>query len=128
MVLSRGFEPPDLLAATLTGVVTAADQATLVAWVRETLQRLGEVRLLVRLRDFGGWAPDASLEDVRLWLQDSDRVARMAIVGDAAWRISLLTFIAQPLRRTPIEYFDNEADARRWLGRAAAGGSRAAAV
>jgi hypothetical protein len=41
----------------------------------------------------------------------------MAIVGEAEWKIPVLTLITQPLRRMPIEYFETESVARRWLGR-----------
>jgi hypothetical protein len=123
VVLSRTFEPPDLLVASVTGLVTARDQATLVDWVRNMVRTVGDVRLLVVLEHFAGWKRDASFNDVRLWLDDDDRIAKMAIVGSPAWRFALLTFIVQPLRRIPIEYFETEAAARRWLGVATAGGS-----
>jgi hypothetical protein len=116
VVLSRAFEPPDLLVATVTGLVTSRDQATLVEWVRDTLRTLAQVRLLVVLHQFEGWKPEAPFTDISLWLQDHERVSRMAIVGKPAWRRATLTFIAQPSRRLPIEYFVNEAAARQWLG------------
>jgi hypothetical protein len=116
MVLSRTFEPPDLVLVDVAGLITPRDQAVLVEWAREMLEIVREVRLLVVLHDFGGWKPDAAFGDTRLWLQDSDRVSKMAIVGDAHWRMSILAFIAQPVRQMPVEYFEEEAAARRWLG------------
>ena len=121
MVLRRLFEPPDLLIADLAGLVTPGDQTAVVEWVREMLQIIGEVRLLVLLHRFNGWKLDSSFTDPRQWLQDHDKVAKLAIVGDPEWRVSMLNFIVQPLRRTPIEYFETEAAARQWLGVAAAG-------
>src|SRR5262245_18775053 len=115
MVVGQMFEPPDLLVATISGLVTADDQACLVAWVRKVLRDLGEVRLLVVLDRFDGWRPESSFSNVGLWLRDDEGVSRIAIVGNARWRLSALTFIAQPVRRTPIEYFDTEAAARQWL-------------
>ena len=116
MVLSRTFEPPNLLVVTVAGLVTPRDQAAVVEWVRDTQQIVREVRLLVVLYRFAGWKPDASFSDTGLWLQDSDSVSKLAIVGDAQWRRATLAFVAQPLRRTGIEYFETEAEARRWLG------------
>ena len=123
MVSARAFEHPDLLVVTLSGLITAHDQAAVIERLRDALRTYGEVRLLVRLDNFEGWKAESSFDDASLWLQDNDRVARMAIVGDEAWRLQTLTFIAQPVRRTPIEYFTSEADARRWLGRHARDGS-----
>jgi hypothetical protein len=116
MVLSRMFEPPDLLVATVGGLVTEKDQAGLVSWVRDTLETIEQVRLLIRLDRFEGWRADACFSDPTLWLNDDEGVAKMAIVGSPEWRLATLTFIVQPLRRTPIEYFETEAAARRWLG------------
>jgi SpoIIAA-like len=115
MVLCRAYEPPDLLVVTLTGLLTARDQATLVEWVRDMLQSVRPVRVLVLLDRFEGWKPEAAFDSDALWLEDDDRIARMAIVGNAVWRLRLLAFIVQPVRHTPIEYFETEADARRWL-------------
>ena len=115
MVRSRVFEPPDLLVANLEGVVTADDQALLVAWVRDWIRRTGEVRVLVHLTRFAGWKVGASLDDSALWLRDDEQVSRMAVVGDRAWRVAVMTIVAQPLRRIPIEYFETEKAARQWL-------------
>ena len=115
MVLNKAFEPPDLAVATLAGVVTSSDQANIIAWVRESIDGVGPVRLLLLLELFGGWQPPDSFDDARMWLRDDEGVSRMAIVGAWAWKRTVLTFLAQPLRGIPIEYFNSESAARRWL-------------
>ena len=121
MVRSRVFEPPDLLVANLEGVVTADDQALLVAWVRDWIRRTGEVRVLMHLTRFAGWNAGDSLDDSALWLRDDEQVSRMAVVGDLTWRVAIMTILAQPLRRIPIQYFETDKAARRWLMEHAAG-------
>lgn len=115
MVVNKSFEPPHLVVAALAGVVTTSDQRELVGWVRESIERAGGVRLLVTLGQFHGWQPSGSYDDPALWLRDDEGVSKIAIVGEAAWRRTVLTVIGQPLRRIPIDYFDTEAAARRWL-------------
>lgn len=115
MLVSRRFEPPDLVVATLRGVVTAHDQADLTQWLRASMRRMGPVRLLIRLEAFAGWFPREPLDSIA-WLNDDD-VAKMAIVGDAKLKPWVLTLLAAPLRDLPIEYFENEPAARRWLER-----------
>ena len=115
MVRSRIFEPPDLLATTVTGLFTADDQASLVEWVRESIRTLGSVRLLIVLDGFGGWIPIGTFDSPLMWLRDDEPVMKIAVVGDPHWRIPILTFSAQPIRRIPIEYFATEAAARAWL-------------
>lgn len=114
MVLGKRFEPPDLVGATLKGVITADDQADVVDWVRTAARHLGRVRLLVVLDGFSGWMPATSL-DAQAWLSDDEDVSQIAIVGQDEWRNEILTVIAQPIRGLPIRYFKTETDARQWL-------------
>ena len=114
MVLGKRFEPPDLVGATLKGVITADDQADVIEWVRTAMRHLGRVRVLIVLDGFTDWIPDATF-DSRMWLSDDDAVSQIAIVGNSEWRTTELTVIAQPVRRLPIRYFESETDARQWL-------------
>jgi hypothetical protein len=125
MLLSRCFEPPNLLVATLAGVMTSRDQADLVEWVREAIRFGGPVRLLVLLDRFVARVPTPSFESDLLWLSDDEGVFQIAIVGQPQWRLAVLTLIGQPLRRIPIEYFETEAAARRWFERDPAGTTKA---
>jgi SpoIIAA-like len=115
MVISKAFEPPDLVVATLAGVVTSSDQADVIEWVRDSIRSVAAVRVLIVLELFGGWHPPDSFDDASLWLRDDEGVSKMAIVGALTWRRSVLTFLAAPLRRIPIQYFESELTARRWL-------------
>jgi hypothetical protein len=114
MVIGKRFEPPDLVGATLSGVITAQDQANVVDWVRTAVRHLGHVRLLIVLDGSINWVPDPSF-DSRLWLADDEGVTQIAIVGRDEWRAPVLTMVAQPIRRLPIRYFEAETDARQWL-------------
>jgi hypothetical protein len=107
--------------------LTTADQARVVAWIRAAIRTGSAVRVLLRLNRFGGLGPvDDTIDQAALWLRDDEAVQRMAIVGDARWKQQVLTIVAQPVRGIPIDYFDNEAAARTWLGGrdATAGGNR----
>jgi hypothetical protein len=115
MVLTRRFQPPDLVTATLDGVVTADDQVELVSFVRAAIAIAGSVRVLLHVDRFGGWKPDARLDPDSVWLHDDEGVSRIGIFGDLEWKATVLTVMAQPLRRVPIAYFATEAAARRWL-------------
>ena len=116
MVLSTVIEPPDVLVATVTGTMTTADQARLIAWIRAAIRSAGAVRVLVRLDRFAGWlAPDANVDPSTIWLRDDEPVRQLAIVGDPRWRQQVLTMTAQPVRGIPIHYFETEPAARAWL-------------
>jgi hypothetical protein len=115
MVVSMRFEPPDLVVATLRGVVTSHDQAELLASVRASIRQAGTARVLVHLETFAGWRPDTTRHSTTAWLEDDEGVTKMAIVGRPQWKVGVLVLIAQPLRRLPIMYFETEPAARRWL-------------
>lgn len=116
MVLSMVFEPPDLVVATIGGAMTGADQARVIQRVRESILRSGPVRALVVLDQFSGWFPHVgSVDDAAMWLRDDEGVVKIAIVGRTKWRRPVLTTMAQPVRSIPIEYFETETEARRWL-------------
>ena len=115
MVLARHFEPPDLVTATLGGVVTSVDQFELVSFVRTAIATAGSVRVLLHLDGFAGWKPDARFDRHSLWLRDDEGVTKIGIFGDPEWKPAVLTLMAQPLRKVPIAYFATEAAARHWL-------------
>jgi hypothetical protein len=124
MLLTTEFEPPDVLVATLGGLVRLHDQAALVESVRAWIRRVGPIRLMVRLHEFAGWGASGCVDDDRLWFRDDEGISRIAVVGEPAWAPTVLTLTAQPLRRIPIEYFDDEAAARLWLESGAAPATR----
>ena len=55
MVLAKCFEPPDLIEASLGGVVTSEDQRRVVEFTRAAIRTSGSVRVLLTLVDFAGW-------------------------------------------------------------------------
>jgi len=117
MVLSTVIESPDVLVATVTGTLTTSDQVRIIEWIRASIRSGGAVRVLLRLERFAGWMPtDTAADPSSLWLEDSEPVRKLAIVGDGCWRQQALTITAQPVRRIPIEYFETETAAREWLG------------
>jgi hypothetical protein len=115
MVIGKQFEPPDLIVATLGGVITAVDQNEIVDWVRTGIRHLGKVRVLIAFDEFIGWMPGAGLDNKRSWFSDDESVSQLAIVGSPEWRRTVLTLIAHPIRMLPIRYFETEPEARRWL-------------
>ena len=116
MVIHRRCDPTGLVEATLSDVVTARDHADLVKFVRAAVATLGAVRVLITLEEFVAWQPEVLADsDPALWLDDDEGVVMIAVVGDRAWRHTVLSLLARPLRRVPIEYFTDDAMARRWL-------------
>ena len=78
-------------------------------------RKLGQVRVLVILKDFAGWEASRDWGDISATAEMDKILKKMAIVGDEEWRDLVEVFTLKGLRPVPIEYFNDEGEARRWL-------------
>jgi len=103
----------------VTGMLHKADLDRVQRMLLDDIGRDSDaaVRLLVVLRDFNGWEPNASWNDLTFYVKHGDRLGRIAIVGDERWRGHALMFAAADLRKGPVEFFVQEQlpQARAWL-------------
>jgi hypothetical protein len=114
VVVSPSCSPSGLVAVTLAGAVTRADERALVNLVHGAIARFGTVRVLIRVHRYEGPHHDGRFDPEGLWGgADVEGISRIAIVGEPAWK----TVPATPDRcqQVPIEYFATEQAARRWL-------------
>ena len=81
------------------------------------MSRAGPVRLLFVLDGFDGWAAQDNWSDLSFYVKHGDRIERIAIVGQDRWRTEALMFAGADLRKAPVEFFSERADARAWLGK-----------
>lgn len=98
-----------------SGRLTEEDYRRLVPRLHEAIDRHGGLRLLILLRDFEGWTPKALIEDLRFDLRHRKDFERVAIVGERRWE-EIMTRIAAPLFSGSMRFFEDEAEARGWLG------------
>ena len=85
--------------------------------IGEKIEAGARPRLLVILENFGGWERGADWNDLDFLFTHSDRIARIAIVGETRWEAHALAFAGAGLRRAPVRFFQpNELEtARAWL-------------
>lgn len=103
------------LVAVATGRLTEQDYRGLVPRLHEANDRQGGLRLLILLRDFEGWTPKALIEDLRFDLRHRRDFERVVIVGERQWE-EIGTRIAAPFFSGSMRFFEDEAEARVWLG------------
>ncbi len=104
----------DTLGFRVSGDVTKADYDVLTPAVAATVDKYGTVNLLLDLTDFHWEKVSAWGADLRFGHEYHDRIARLAIVGDAKWE-QHLTHICSPFYAREAKYFDDEAAAWTWL-------------
>jgi len=110
----RQGRPAGLVAATVAGAVTRADQRELVTFVQKAVARFGIVKVLIRLERYTGPHHDGRFDPDGLWGGgDADGISKIAIVGEPAWKTISPATVRQ--RRAPIKYFATEQAARCWL-------------
>jgi len=115
VVRSRSCNPCGLVAVTIVGPVTRADQRELVKLVRSAIARVGRVDVLIWLERYAGPHHEGRFDPEGLWSgRDAEGISRIAIVGEPAWKT--ISPITGCHRRVPIEYFATEQAARCWLG------------
>ena len=75
----------------------------------------GELRVLIRLRDFEGWTPKALIDDLRFDLRHHDDFRKIAIVGERKLE-KWATDLSKPFFSGEMRFFEDDADARAWVG------------
>jgi hypothetical protein len=97
------------------GEFELADYKRFEAEVIQQLGRQGKLNVLMDLRDMLGMTVDVAVEDIRFTRQHARDIGRIAILSDrdsVAWT----ALVAQWLTDTEIRVFDDETQAREWLG------------
>ncbi len=103
----------------ISGRLTAADFALLQRSAVAEIERAGNIRLLVLLNGFDGWAPGGNWRDLGFYIRHANNIERIAIVGEERWRSESLMFVGADLRQSPVSFFapaDGE-KAAAWLAR-----------
>jgi hypothetical protein len=116
MAITLQHERNNVFRVEVRGVLRTADLEHCQRELAGEMDRIGPVRLLFVLEEFGGWEP-GGWNDLSFYVGRGDSVERIAIVGPERWRSESLMFAGADLRRAPVEFFDASAlaSARTWL-------------
>ena len=80
----------------------------------ELSRRPKPVPLLLDLRRFRGWSAAGLVRDLIFDLRHRASFFRIAVLGDARWH-AWITYLAIPLFRAELRYFDAQDAATEWL-------------
>ena len=101
----------------ISGLMHVADQRGIQAAIAGLPKDEGGLRVVAELDDFRGWEKDEAWGDLGFLLDNGNRVARMALVGEERWRERALMFVGKGFRSTAIEYFPGTDAAEDWVRR-----------
>jgi hypothetical protein len=105
----------------LGGKLTVHDFQELQALAKLSLERFGQIRILVELEGFQGWSREPGWENSFFLTENGDQTSRFALVGDEKWKDEVFMFTGKPMRGTAIEFFPQNqlSQAKAWLSEGA---------
>ncbi len=107
----------NIIEITVDGKIGPAEFDGLVRKFEEAIERHGTVRVLERVKSFGGMPLGTWWEDFRFGVRHWSDVERAAVVADKTW-IAVWTRMIKPFLKCEVRYFGSAEieEARAWLG------------
>jgi len=93
------------------------DHKTLQRIARQIIAGGRKVRFLAILENFQGWQRGVDWSDIGFFVEHGNDIAKIAIIGDKAWKEDVFAFAGKGLRATEIEFFtpDLSKEAESWV-------------
>lgn len=106
---------PNLVAVSVFGEFTLGDYKEFEDQVNYKVQFEGKVNLLMDLRDMVGFTLDVAWEEIRFSRKHANDFDRIAILTSDQW-VTWSAWVSQIFVSADVRVFDDEAEARAWLG------------
>lgn len=117
MAIEWKLEENNLVLLQVSGKLGKDESDQIQSDLEPMIQKLGQIKVLVLLKNFTGWETAEGWEDTSFQERNDAYIRKFAIVGDEKWRDLVTVFTLKGLRPVPIEYFEtnDEDKARQWL-------------
>ncbi len=117
MPIEYSIKDDNLIELVVTGQLVYTEFQAMQGQFETVIREKGKCRVLVLLKNFGGWDANKGWEDSSATDRTDPYIEKFAIVGEEKWRDMVEVFTLKGLRPIPIEYFseDKEHEARAWL-------------
>lgn len=107
-----------LVAVTVFGEFALADYKEFEELVNYKIQFSGPIDLLFDLREMAGFTLDVAWEEIKFSRQHAHDFRRIAVLTDDQW-LTWSAWVSQLFVDAEVQVFDDETEARDWLGSAA---------
>ena len=106
-----------IVSARISGELSKSEVSQMQAAALEAIRRCGKISALFVLDNFRGWKREGDWGDITFMTEHDKDIAKIAVVGDEAWRDLMYAFLAKGFRQAAVEYFlpGDSAKARAWL-------------
>jgi len=111
------IESGNLYVCRVSGILKRAEFTAGQGAMTREIDAGAQPRLLVILDKFDGWERDADWSDLDFHFSHSNKIAKIALLGDLRWEADALAFAGTGFRSAPVKFFltDQQAEARAWL-------------
>jgi hypothetical protein len=109
---------PRRVEVTVYGEFTLADYKEFEAMVGDTVRVDGAVDLLFDLREMADFTLDVAWEDIVFARAHANDFRRIAVLTHSQW-VAWSAWLSQIFVQAQMQVFDDESEARSWLGAAA---------
>lgn len=108
---------PNVGVMRISGKLVKAELDGMHAAAAKKMESDTQVKLMIVLDNFQGWAPDPNWGDLDFYAAHGDKITRIAVVGDLKHKDDLMMFLGAGFRKAPVKYFPPEqlSQARQWL-------------
>ncbi len=98
------------------GKLDDEDYDQILPLVRSKVKEYGKVSWYFQMEDFKGWTMNAFWRDLQFDFRNSDKMEKIAMVGENKWEEVMSDFM-KPFTRAEIRYFDlkDKDEARKWI-------------
>lgn len=107
----------NLVSITVFGEFALADYKEFEELVNYKIQFSGPIDLLFDLREMAGFTLDVAWEEIKFSRQHAHDFRRIAVLTDSQW-LTWSAWVSQLFVDAEIQVFDDETEARGWLGTA----------
>jgi SpoIIAA-like len=95
------------------GVITAEDYLKLEPEVRDLVEKVGSIRMLIDLTAFEWEKLEAWLPDLEFGYEFHNKIQKMAIVGDKTWE-KWMAHLAKPFYALSLKFFHSNDIDKAW--------------
>jgi hypothetical protein len=95
------------------GVITSDDYLKLEPEVRDLIEKVGNIHMLIDLTDFQWERLEAWLPDIEFGYEFHNKIDKLAIVGDKTWE-KWIAHLAKPFYARNVKFYHTDDIAKAW--------------
>lgn len=116
MVRIEREKSENMIRTLVSDLLTREDYDKMLPALQQTVNEWNGIRWYFEMRNFGGWEPGATFQELKFEIEHADEVAKIALVGTKKWQ-EWLTEATKPFTLAEVRFFEypEREEAIRWI-------------